>query len=316
MENANFREFCDHKDSLNESIDKNPFDAKQSCDVTNSDDNDSVNNDNQIDMKFRKSSKCKIEEQKTEDIFIKKGDGRITGNEASSSGAVGLGVYFTYIKFTGMFTSIILSILYSLVIFTRMTADFWAGKWMEDSYALPIPTISYPIIYILIILALGVFLFLRSLIFGIAVSNATFNISKDLVHNILRRPISFFDTTPSGVILNRCIKDVGELDYVIPKSLLSFLEYLFIYIASFLLLAVVAPYFLIIIALILIVNICNSRGYVSKSIDIKRLTKLATSPVISKINEIVSGAATIRAYKKENFILQKFVKMNNLLTCT
>jgi ABC-type multidrug transport system fused ATPase/permease subunit len=47
---------------------------------------------------------------------------------------------------------------------------------------------------------------------------------KNMLERVLRSPMSFFDTTPMGRIVNRFAKDIYMLDETIPASLRSFLS--------------------------------------------------------------------------------------------
>ena len=60
-----------------------------------------------------------------------------------------------------------------------------------------------------------------------------------MLFNILRSPMSFFDTTPLGRILNRFSKDIYTVDDLIPMSTMSFL-FIFLQTVSILIVIMVA----------------------------------------------------------------------------
>ena len=68
-----------------------------------------------------------------------------------------------------------------------------------------------------------------------------------LLVNILRLPMSFFDTTPSGRILNRFSKDIYTIDETIPRCLSEFLLTFFEVIDTIVIVSYVTPLFMVVI---------------------------------------------------------------------
>lgn len=49
----------------------------------------------------------------------------------------------------------------------------------------------------------------------------------DLLINVLRSPMSFFECTPSGNLLNRFAKEIDAIDCMVPDGLKMMLSYVF-----------------------------------------------------------------------------------------
>lgn len=49
----------------------------------------------------------------------------------------------------------------------------------------------------------------------------------DLLMNVLRSPMSFFECTPSGNLLNRFAKEIDAIDCMVPEGLKMMLNYAF-----------------------------------------------------------------------------------------
>lgn len=49
----------------------------------------------------------------------------------------------------------------------------------------------------------------------------------DLLVNVLRSPMSFFESTPSGNLLNRFAKEIDAIDCMVPDGLKMMLSYFF-----------------------------------------------------------------------------------------
>merc|ERR1711998_692001 len=78
-------------------------------------------------------------------------------------------------------------------------------------------------IYTLINLTVVISMFLRQLFLYLSGLKAARKLYMELLESILRAPMSFFDTTPIGRILNRFSKDIYSLDQQLPSTIRAYL---------------------------------------------------------------------------------------------
>lgn len=88
---------------------------------------------------------------------------------------------------------------------------------------------------------------------------------------IISTTLRFFDTNPSGRILNLFSKDLGTVDELLPTSILTASQYILIVAGSISVTVTVRPYFIIPIVLIGIIFIYVRKIYLKSSQDIKRM---------------------------------------------
>ena len=68
-----------------------------------------------------------------------------------------------------------------------------------------------------------------------------------MMDSIMHAPMSFFDTTPLGRILNRFSKDVYTIDETIPRSLQDFIMTMFDVVSAVIVILITTPIFLVVV---------------------------------------------------------------------
>merc|ERR1719195_1259356 len=129
-----------------------------------------------------------------------------------------------------------------------------------------------------------------------------------MLHRIMHAPMSFFDTTPQGRILNRFGKDVDVLDSQMPFILRGWMTCLLSVISTFLVIMVATPLAILPIFIVLCGYYFVQRIYVSASRQLKRLESTSRSPIYSHFGETINGASVIRAYGLQNTFIKESEK--------
>ncbi|KAI1196656.1 metal resistance protein YCF1 [Nemania serpens] len=123
---------------------------------------------------------------------------------------------------------------------------------------------------------------------------------------IFRAPMSFFDTTPAGRILNRFSSDVYRLDEVLARTF----NMLFVNFArsgfTLIVISVSTPAFVALIIPLAAVYYWVQRYYLRTSRELKRLDSVSRSPMYAHFQESLGGISTIRAYRQQ----QRFEQEN------
>ena len=148
--------------------------------------------------------------------------------------------------------------------------------------------------------ALGISLTITFFMSGATIGILTYFASKTLhrgaIATVMRAPMSFFETTPLGRIMNRFSKDIDTIDNTVSDSLRLFLMTFANVMGAFVLIAVIIPWFLIAVAAIMVPYCTLSVFYRASARELKRLDAILRSSLYAHFSESLTGLATIRAY--------------------
>ena len=157
------------------------------------------------------------------------------------------------------------------------------------------------------------------LIGGVLMARLRVRVAKSLhesmINKIMRTPISFFDVTPAGRIMNRFSKEINSVDTTMTIMIAFTMVTINFCLASFLAIAV-ATYGLFLVLLVPIWIIFYILiGYIrNTSIEVQRLEAIARSPMYSASTEILGGVETIRAFDQTDRFEQTYrTHLNNQL---
>ncbi|ODA81221.1 hypothetical protein RJ55_04185 [Drechmeria coniospora] len=120
-----------------------------------------------------------------------------------------------------------------------------------------------------------------------------------MANAIFRSPMSFFDTTPTGRILNRFSSDIYRVDEVLARTF----NMLFVNAAksgfTLVVISVSTPAFIALIIPLSLTYYFIQRYYLRTSRELKRLDSVSRSPIYAHFQESLGGVTTIRAYRQQ-----------------
>ncbi len=133
---------------------------------------------------------------------------------------------------------------------------------------------------------------------------------------LMRAPLSYFETTPQGRILNIFSRDMLVVDEVLVRVMQGFFRTLGSVLGTLVVIAFGAPIVLVAIIPLGLVYRQIMRYYLSSSRELKRLDAVTRSPIFSWFSESLSGASTIRAYGQiDRFIANNEARVDRNQTC-
>ena len=129
--------------------------------------------------------------------------------------------------------------------------------------------------------------------------------------SVVHAPMSFFETTPLGRIMNRFSKDIDTIDSTASDSLRMFLLSTASIIGAFVLIATVIPWFLAAAGVAVGVYYALALYHRASAQELNRLDAILRSSLYAHLSESLTGLATIRAYgETERFRKESEDRMN------
>ncbi|XP_060078893.1 ATP-binding cassette sub-family C member 10-like [Ylistrum balloti] len=119
-----------------------------------------------------------------------------------------------------------------------------------------------------------------------------------LLEKILRAPMSFFDITPIGRILNRFSSDLYAIDDSLPFIMNIFLAQLYGILGTIAITCYGLPWFALLLVPLGAIYYKIQQYYRHTSRELKRISSITLSPMYAHFSETVSGLVTIRAFRQ------------------
>uniref|UniRef100_A0A915IZK5 ABC-type glutathione-S-conjugate transporter n=1 Tax=Romanomermis culicivorax TaxID=13658 RepID=A0A915IZK5_ROMCU len=239
-----------------------------------------------------------------------KSKARLTQDETTETGRVKTDVYRAYFSAMGypaLAGCLLLTVISNAFI---AGANFWLSKWSNDvdmfgqNRSNGSNTIHgdefYLTVYVSLGLAQGLFVLLSAVLLAFATMSASRILHLTLVHRIFRAPLSFFDVTPLGRVINRCGKDVDVVDSALSTTIRSWIYCVCSVLTTLTVITITILYFGLVVVPLAIMYYFVLRFYVSTSRQLKRLESVSRSPIFSHFQESISGVSSIRAYEVQN----------------
>ncbi|XP_056263511.1 multidrug resistance-associated protein 1 isoform X3 [Pseudoliparis swirei] len=231
--------------------------------------------------------------------------GKLTEADKASTGLVKLSVFGSYLKAIGVTLSCVSLLLFLTQNLMSLFSNYWLSLWTDD----PVVNGTQPnrLMRLGVYGALG--LFQGVSVFGYSLSTSIGGIlasrclHQSMLYDVLRSPISFFERTPSGNLVNRFAKEMDTIDTVLPSIIKMFMGSMFNVMGSCVIILIATPLVAIIIPVLGLLYFFVQRFYVASSRQLKRLESVSRSPIYTHFNESLLGTSVIRAFgEQERFI--------------
>ncbi|KAK6934570.1 ABC transporter-like, ATP-binding domain [Dillenia turbinata] len=252
--------------------------------------------DNVIDGESQKD-----DQKSTQDDVGPKG--QLVQEEEREKGKVGFPVYWKYLTtaYRGAFLPVILlgEIFFQ---FLQIVSNYWMA-WATPATVNtepPVPAFTLLYVYVILAVACSCCILLRdTVLVTVGYKTATILFNK-MHHCIFRAPMSFFDSTPSGRILNRASTDQSAVDLSIPYQIASFAYAMIQLIGVVVFMSHVAWQVFIVFIPVIAACIWYQQYYLPSARELSRLIGVSKAPLIQHFSESISGSTTIRGFNQES----------------
>lgn len=253
----------------------------------------------------------------------KKAGAALTSTEERNMGDVDSNVYMHYAKAGGWCIAIITVFIQGLGRTFEVLSTFWLAVWadrMQEAEERGEPFTKQQTTFYVGIFGLFGFLAVLGLGFrGIFLAmhrlKASVKLHDDLTDVVLKAPISFFDVTPIGRVLNRFAADMDKIDLEVTQTVSQGITTVFQVLGAIgaIIVATKGTFIVPLIPLGYVYYLVQ-KWFRKTSTELQRVTNIANSPIFADFSQTLSGTSSIRAFGVQKGFFKKcqgsFDKMN------
>ncbi|SCV04479.1 LAMI_0H16468g1_1 [Lachancea mirantina] len=237
-------------------------------------------------------------------------DGDAPGKrEHREQGKVKWDIYLEYAKACNPRHVVVLIVFIVISMFLSVLSNVWLKHWSEvnTKYGYNPSVVKYLGIYFLLGLGSALSSLVQTVILWIYCTiHGSRYLHDSMASAVLRAPMSFFETTPIGRILNRFSNDIYKVDELLGRTFSQF--FVNVVKVSFTILVICTStwQFSLIIIPLSSVYIFYQQYYLRTSRELRRLDSVTRSPIYAHFQETLGGISTIRGYGQED----RFIHIN------
>uniref|UniRef100_A0A5S6Q235 ABC-type glutathione-S-conjugate transporter n=1 Tax=Trichuris muris TaxID=70415 RepID=A0A5S6Q235_TRIMR len=259
----------------------------------------------------RRASCSTSDQHGKQSIVTEDKSGGLTEEESMETGRVAWRIYGMYMKSIGILQCIVVLIGHVISCAFSVVSSSWLARWSEDAllstndsrYVSPDVRIGG---YAGLGIAQSFFIFLGSLALAFGTVTASAKLHAHLLHSLLRVPMSFYETTPLGRVINRIGKDIDMVDNMLPNNIRGLMNTFSQVATALVIIMINMSVFGVIVIPLAVLYWLLQRFYVATSRQLQRMEAVSRSPIYSLFQEVVQGITSVRAYRGQAWFRKKF----------
>ncbi|GAB2297789.1 hypothetical protein Dimus_031876 [Dionaea muscipula] len=179
----------------------------------------------------------------------------------------------------------------------QMASNYWLAWATEEEGRVS----RSQLVWIFILLSGGssIFILGRTMFLSTIAIQTAQQLFLDMTRSVFRAPVSFFDSTPSSRILNRCSTDQSVVDTDIPYRLAGLAFAIIQLLSVIILMCQIAWQVFILFVGIIAISWCYQNYYIATARELARMVGMRKAPILHHFSETINGAATIRCFNQE-----------------
>eukprot|EP00931_Biecheleriopsis_adriatica_P029201 TRINITY_DN17370_c0_g1_i1.p1 TRINITY_DN17370_c0_g1~~TRINITY_DN17370_c0_g1_i1.p1 ORF type:complete len:1189 (+),score=219.29 TRINITY_DN17370_c0_g1_i1:514-3567(+) len=188
-------------------------------------------------------------------------------------------------------------------------STFWLAAWSArfESLSAWEGLEVYAIISLLVVF----FQICRMFIFRKASLSLSESLHRQALWAVIRSPMWWHDTTPTGRVVNRFSNDMQQIDMNLQNNMSQLFQSIFQLVTSMMVVITVVPILLVVVLPTMLVYWKIQAMYRASSREIQRMASKTKSPIFQGLDEAILGVSTIRAYcKASHFTMKNVIRVS------
>ncbi|CAL8993869.1 unnamed protein product [Prunus brigantina] len=234
-------------------------------------------------------------------------NGKLSGKsneEEAETGRVKWRVYSTFV--TSVYRGALVPVILLCQVFfqgLQMGSNYWIAWATEKEHKVSKKRLMW--VFALLSAGSSIFILGRALFLSTIAIQTAQRLFLGMITSVFRAPISFFDSTPSSRILNRCSTDQSTVDMDIPYRLAGLAFALIQLISIIILMSQVAWQVFILFLGVLALSMWYQAYYITTARELARMVGIRKAPILHHFSESITGAGTLRCFNQGDRFLMK-----------